>query len=271
MAPSAILVCGFCIFLFHLQSTRGNKQVNCNRLRCGDIDIEFPFGLRGSNQDRRCRYYPIQSFQLSCLDQTQTILTLPGFGNLTVKSIDYETQSIRVNDPAGCLPKRFLHKWNLSDDSPFALNPLIYGTIPFNLTFLRCPSNVTDSSQFPSVPISCLSDKSNYSTIVSWSQPIISSPLLSQQCEVMFRALVPLPVLDTPMLPFWPDLNTDLDLVWTQPNCRDCSLSGQLCGFSKDKTKTPQVRCFARDSTKGMLRLLFFFFPGVQKAKYGGF
>ncbi|KAG4999064.1 hypothetical protein AAZX31_08G022700 [Glycine max] len=254
MAPSAILVCGFCIFLFHLQSTRGNKQVNCNRLRCGDIDIEFPFGLRGSNQDRRCRYYPIQSFQLSCLDQTQTILTLPGFGNLTVKSIDYETQSIRVNDPAGCLPKRFLHKWNLSDDSPFALNPLIYGTIPFNLTFLRCPSNVTDSSQFPSVPISCLSDKSNYSTIVSWSQPIISSPLLSQQCEVMFRALVPLPVLDTPMLPFWPDLNTDLDLVWTQPNCRDCSLSGQLCGFSKDKTKTPQVRCFARDSTKGLSR-----------------
>ncbi|KAG5030042.1 hypothetical protein JHK82_013637 [Glycine max] len=261
MAPSAILLCAFCIFLSNLQSTRGSKQINCNTLRCGDIDIQFPFGLRGSNQDRGCRYYPVQSFQLSCLHGgTQTILTLPGFGNLTVKSIDYESQSIRVNDPDGCLPKRFLQKWSLSvSDSPFVLNPMIYGTIPFNLTFLRCPSNVTDSSQYPLVPISCLSNNSNYSVIASWSQPIMSSPSLSQQCQVMSRALVPLPVLDMPMWPFWPDLNTDLDLVWTEPDCRNCALSGQVCGFSKEKTKTPQVRCFARDSTKGLSR----------SAKYG--
>lgn len=265
MAPSAILLCAFCIFLSNLQSTRGSKQINCNTLRCGDIDIQFPFGLRGSNQDRGCRYYPVQSFQLSCLHGgTQTILTLPGFGNLTVKSIDYESQSIRVNDPDGCLPKRFLQKWSLSvSDSPFVLNPMIYGTIPFNLTFLRCPSNVTDSSQYPLVPISCLSNNSNYSVIASWSQPIMSSPSLSQQCQVMSRALVPLPVLDMPMWPFWPDLNTDLDLVWTEPDCRNCALSGQVCGFSKEKTKTPQVRCFARDSTKGMFvcaRVFFFLF-----------
>ncbi|TKY60721.1 putative RING-H2 finger protein ATL21A [Spatholobus suberectus] len=247
MAPSAIL-CALCLFLVHLQTTRGNKQVTCNSLRCGGIDIQFPFGLKGSNQDSRCWYYPTPYFQLSCINRTRTILNLPRFGDLIVNSIDYESQSIQVNDPDGCLPKRFLHKWNLSG-SPFMLNPLIYGTSPYNLTFLRCPSNVTDSSQFPLVPISCLSDNNNYSVIVSWSQPIVSSPM-SQRCEVMSWAYVPLPRLDMPMWPFWPDLNTDLELVWTEPNCRDCALSGELCGFSK----RIQVGCFPRNSRKGLSR-----------------
>ncbi|CAJ1937260.1 unnamed protein product [Sphenostylis stenocarpa] len=259
MATSAIL-CAFCLFLFHLQSTRGdnNKQNNCNTLRCGDIEIQFPFGLKESNQDRSCRYFPIPTFQLSCINQTKTIVNLPGFGNLTVKNIDYASQSIRVNDPDGCLPKRFLHGWNLSD-SPFFLNPLIYGSSPFNLTFMRCPSNVTDSSRYPLMPISCLSDNRNYSVIASWSQPIVSSTTMSEQCQVMSQALVPLPVLDMPMWPFWPDLNSDLELVWTEPRCSDCALSGQACGFTNQKNKSLRVGCFPRDSSKGLSR----------SAKYG--
>ncbi|XP_027342764.1 putative RING-H2 finger protein ATL21A [Abrus precatorius] len=256
MAPSTILYV-FCILLFHLQITRG-KQVNCNSLSCGDIDIQFPFGLKGSNQDRSCSYYPAPTFHLSCINRTQTILTLPYFGDLLVKSIDYESQSIRVNDPNGCLPKRFLHKWNLSG-SPFKLNPALYGTTPYNLTFRRCPSNVTDSPQLPLVPISCLSNSNNSSVIVSWSQPIVSSPMVSQWCEVISWAYVPLPTLDIPMWPFWPDLNDDLQLVWAQPRCKECALSGQLCGFSKDNSL--QVACYpsSRSSSKGLSR----------SAKYG--
>ncbi|XP_020224560.1 putative RING-H2 finger protein ATL21A [Cajanus cajan] len=249
MAPSA-MVCALCLFLFHLQTTRANKAVTCNSLRCGDVDIQFPFGLKGSSQSPRCWYYPNPTFQLSCLNATKTILTLPRFGNLIVNSIDYETQTIRVNDPNGCLPKRFLQKWNLSD-SPFILNPMIYGTNPYNLTFLRCPSNVTDSSQFPLLPISCLSDNRNYSVVVSWSPPVVSSPMMSQRCELLTRALVPIPMMDMPMWPFWPDLNIDLQLVWTQPReCRDCAVTAQRCGFSK----TLQLACFPRDSNKGLSR-----------------
>ncbi|KAK7358520.1 hypothetical protein VNO77_00452 [Canavalia gladiata] len=257
MPPSTIL-CVFCIFFFHLQTTRG-KQVNCNTFTCGDIDIQFPFGLQGSNQDRRCSYYPSPTFQLSCQNRTQTILTLPNFGDLLVKSIDYESQSIRVNDPNGCLPKRFLtlNNWNLSG-SPFKLNPIIYGTIPYNLTFFRCSSNVTDSFQLPLMPISCLSNGSNnFSVIASWSRPIVSSPLMYQWCEVISWANVPLPRLDMPMWPLWPDLNNDLELVWAQPNCRDCALSGQLCGFSKDNGL--QLGCFPGSSRQGLSR----------SAKYG--
>lgn len=257
MAPSPIIIlCAFCLLFFHLQTTRG-KQVTCNTLRCGNIDIQFPFGLKGSNQDLRCSYYPIPTFQLSCINGSQTILTLPRFGDLLVKRIDYESQSIQVNDPSRCLPKRFLHKWNLSD-STFMLNPVIYGTSFFNLTFLRCPSNVTDATQFPLVPVSCLSENKNYSVIVSWTPPIVSSPMMPQRCEVMSRALVPVPVMDMPMWPYWPDLNTDLNLVWSEPTkCRECSVSGQLCGFTK--TESLQLGCFPKNSRKGKFHYMQFY------------
>ncbi|XP_047152561.1 RING-H2 finger protein ATL20-like [Vigna umbellata] len=258
MATSPML-CAFCLLLFHLQTARGNtnQHPNCNTLRCGHLDILFPFGLKQSNQDPRCSYFPVPSFQLSCINRTQPVIDVPGFGNLVVKNIDYDSQSILVNDPNGCLPKRFLHGWNLSG-SPFILNPRIYGSSPFNLTFVRCPSNVQDSSQFPLMPISCLSDDRN-SVIASWSQPIVSSTVMPELCQVMSHALVPIPVLDMPMWPFWSDLNTDLELVWTEPRCSDCALSGQVCGFSDKKNQSLRVGCFPRDSGKGLSR----------SAKYG--
>ncbi|KAL2342673.1 hypothetical protein Fmac_003958 [Flemingia macrophylla] len=225
--------------------------------KCNGGVLQFNDVASSNQNNRRCWYHPIPAFQLSCLNDTKAILTLPRFGKLVVKSIDYESQSIRVNDPNGCLPKRFLQKWNLSDWG-FILNPAIYGTSPYNLTFLRCPSNVTDSSQFPLVPVSCLSDSTNYSVIVAWSPPIVSSPMMSERCEVMTRALVPLPIMDMPMWPFWPDLKTDLQLLWTRPiKCRDCAISGQRCGFSQ--TQTLQLACFPGNSKKGLSR----------SAKYG--
>ncbi|KAL9330019.1 hypothetical protein ACSQ67_005022 [Phaseolus vulgaris] len=261
MATSAIF-CAFCLLLFHLQTTRGNnnqqQQPDCKSLRCGNLDIQFPFGLKHSNQDPRCRYFPVPTFQLSCINRTQTVIELPGFGNLVVKNIDYDSQSIQVNDPNGCLPKRFLHPWNLSD-SPFTLNPLIYGPSPLNLTFTRCPSNVTASPRFPLLPVSCLSDNPNYSVIASLSPPIDSSTVMSERCRVMAHALVPFPVFDLSKWAFWSDLNTDLELVWTEPRCSDCALTGQLCGFSSQSNRSLRVGCFPRDSGKGLSR----------SAKYG--
>lgn len=245
----------FCILfifnLLHLQVTT-SKHIICNTISCGDIDIKFPFGLKGSDQDHNCYYYPTPTFQLSCNNLSHTILTLPNSsGDLIIKRINYEDQTIQVNDPEGCLPKRFLlHNLNLSG-SPFNFDPTIYGN--YNLTFLRCPSNLTKSS--PLAPISCLSDQrgntnvnsSSSSVIVSWSRPIVSSPL-SQTCEVISSAVVPLPKLDMPMWPFWPDLNADVGLVWTEPRCGNCAISGQVCGFSKDNSL--QVRCSSGPQTK---------------------
>lgn len=250
-----ILVFHVFIIISLLQSSKG-KQIICNTLSCGDIDIAFPFSLKESNQDPRCSYYPNSTFQLSCNNQGQTILNLPNTDNLIIKNIDYMSQTIHVNDPKGCLPKRYLdNNFNLSD-SAFKLNPQGYST--YNLTFLRCPSNVTES-QLPLAPIYCLRDKehSNSSSspvIVSWAAPIMSTTELSQTCEVISTALVPLPWMDIPMWPYWPNLDRDVELVWTKPRCGDCLLDGQVCGFSEDENNSLQVECFPSPSNQGLSR-----------------
>ncbi|KAK7251429.1 hypothetical protein RIF29_34619 [Crotalaria pallida] len=251
MASMSFFSLFFILNLFLLKITT-SKQIICDTISCGDIDIKFPFGLKEANQDPSCYYYHTPTFQLSCNNLSQTILTLPhtsSGGDLIIKSINYEDQSIQVNDPNGCLPNRFLHNLSLSG-SPFNFDPTIYGT--YNLIFLNCPNNLIKS--FPVEPISCLSDEkgnksvgNSSSVIVSWSRPIVSAPL-SQRCEVISSAVVPLPKLDMPMWPFWPDLNTDVGLVWTEPGCGNCAIDGNVCGFSDDKSL--RVSCFPGPHTK---------------------
>ncbi|KAK2385239.1 putative RING-H2 finger protein ATL21A [Trifolium repens] len=252
------------IIIFQLQTSKA-KQIICKTLSCGDIDIAFPFILKeaNQNQDPLCSYFPNPTFQLSCNNQSQTILNLPKTQNLIIKNINYKTQTIQVTDPKGCLPKRYLdNNFNLSG-SPFKLNPEIYNTNGDNLTFIRCPSNVTtySSTQFPLTPISCLSneeERSNFSSssvIVSWVPTELVETTLSHMCEVISTALVPLPWMDMTMWPSWPDLNSDVELVWNEPRCGNCAVHDQVCGFSEDH----QVQCFPNTSNQGLL----------QSAKFG--
>ncbi|WJX48123.1 RING-type E3 ubiquitin transferase [Trifolium repens] len=230
------------------------------------MDIAFPFDLIDADQYPRCSYFPNPFFQLSCNSQNQTILNLPETNNLIIKNIDYKTQTIKVNDPKGCLAKRYLDdNFDLSD-SPFKLNPEIYN---LNLTFLRCPSNITtvsssSSFQFPLTPISCLSNDEKYSNlssssiVVLWAPPLANTTLI-QMCEVISTAFVPLPWKDVNMWPFWRDINSDVELVWTDPRCGGCALNGQVCGFSEDFKNNLQVQCFDNSSNEGLSR----------SAKYG--
>ena len=258
--------CLFFIYVFYDLKTTRSKRV-CDIVSCGEIEnIQFPFGLKEANRDPRCSYYPNPSFQLSCNNLGQTILSLPNSGDLVVKSIDYEEQTIQVNDPDGCLPKRFLSKtWNLSG-SPFVLNSAVYEYS--NLTFLSCPSNWTKSSGLPT--ISCLSDapsignsNSSSSVIVTWSRPLGSS----SPCDVISTALVPLPSVDMPMWPFWPSLNTDIGLEWTEPRCWECTVSGQVCGFANDKSD--RVGCFSSPSESQGMYAFFPLFLGPAAFLFG--
>jgi hypothetical protein len=258
------------IIIFHLQTSKA-KQIICETLSCGDIDIAFPFGLKEANQDPLCSYFPNPTFQLSCNNQGQTILNLPKTESLIIKNINYKTQTIQVIDPKGCLPKRYLdNNFNLSG-SPFKLNPEIYNTNGDNLTFIRCPSNVTtySSTQFPLTPISCLSNEeersnlSSSSVIVSWVPTEFIDTTLSHTCEVISTALVPLPWMDMTMWPSWPDLNSDVELVWNEPRCGNCAVHDQVCGFSEDQNMV-QVQCFPNTSNQGMFFLFHlscFFIP----------
>ncbi|TKY71035.1 putative RING-H2 finger protein ATL21B [Spatholobus suberectus] len=212
MATLAHLCLPLLMFLLPLRG-----EVLCDHISCGEIDIQFPFGLRGANQ--RCRY---PRFQLSCDNRSRTILSLPGSGDLVVKSINYKAQTVKVNDPEGCLPKRFLHNLSLSLHPPFMFVATVY-----DLTFLRCPSNITDSHPLP--PISCLADSNSSSVIFSWWPRGDTSPW-RDQCEMIASAFVPIPNPDTTTSFFLPDLNNDVELKWNEPACGDCAGRGEVCG-----------------------------------------
>ncbi|KAI4326818.1 hypothetical protein L6164_019348 [Bauhinia variegata] len=233
------------------QSDRATSHEDCNRdsVSCsGDgVAIEFPFGLKGvdnQNQNQSSRGCSYPKFQLSCDKQRQTIVNFPYSGDFAVKYINYEDQTIQVNDPAHCLPKRFLHDNVSLSVSPFQLDRSAYNI--YNLTILRCPSNITRS--YPLV-IPCLNDsRPNYSVIAIWP-PIVPS-VFSESCHVI--SSISYPVSNLAMWPFWPDLTEDIQLTWSEPACGRCAASGQRCGFVKDTGL--RVGCFPRSHTRGLSR-----------------
>lgn len=238
----ACLVCLFVfVFLVEVECGSSNAQAAvCESMSCGKTEIRFPFGLKGGNQSPRCSY---PKFQVWCDNRSRTILTLPNAGDLVVKRINYQNQTIDVNDPGECLPKRFLQNLSQSlsssgSGSPFHMDPAVYSLL--NLTFLRCQSNATE--RYPLSPISCLADPTNssYSVIVTWSR-VISAPL-SDWCDVISSAFVP--ILNMALWPFWPELTSDIELTWTRPDCGDCEAQGEDCGFATDTGL--QVGCFPR-------------------------
>ncbi|XP_047161987.1 putative RING-H2 finger protein ATL21B [Vigna umbellata] len=234
------------LFIMFLLPLRG-EPTTCQTASCGKIKIQFPFGLRQTRMQKessgRCNY---PRFQLFCDNRNRTILSLPGSGDLVVKSINYKSQTVKVNDPEGCLPKRFLHNLSLFLHPPFTFEATVY-----DLTFLRCPSNTTHT--IPSPPISCLESNSSSSVTFSW-WPLSGTPPWSDECEVISSAFVPIPNPDTTSF-FLPDLNKDVVLKWNEPACGDCAGRGQVCGFTDD-TNNLQVGCFfsTRNQNQGLSR-----------------
>ncbi|OIW11116.1 hypothetical protein TanjilG_22923 [Lupinus angustifolius] len=222
-------------------------------MSCGEIDIQFPFSLKGANyKGGRCNY-PDPSFQLSCDNLSRTILTLPHSGNLLVKKINYEEQIIQVNDPNECLPKRFLQNLTFSISIPFIFDVTVYDF--YNLVFVKCPSNITDSISLPS--ISCLQETNSSFLYYSFFRSYVNvsdSSSLFYGCEVISASVVvPFPNMLT--WPIWPNLNSDIELIWDRPICGDCAARSQLCGFVD--ASTSQVGCISDPNhTTGLSRSL---------------
>ncbi|KAA3457038.1 RING-H2 finger protein ATL22 [Gossypium australe] len=135
----------FVVFSFIFPSVQSSTSTEICPVFCGDKLIRLPFRL--SNQPDRCGY---PRFNLTCKNQTKTILTLPFFGELIVENIDYLYQSIWINDPDYCIPRRFFKGLNLSG-TPFEAQDLE------SYVFLNW-SNGAIPKQLPQVRyISCLS------------------------------------------------------------------------------------------------------------------
>ncbi|KAL6986410.1 RING-type E3 ubiquitin transferase [Sarracenia purpurea var. burkii] len=197
---------------------------NCSPSTCGDDgpEIRFPFRLK-TQQSYHCGY---PGFDLSCDNQSQTILTLPHAGDFVVNHIDYVSQWVFINDPDFCLPKRILN-FTLSG-SPFAI------AYSRNFTFLNCSSaHWSESMMYRSVPIYCLSTNRNF-TIVA-----ISAHYVPSSCRKISTVSVPIRSFYQYEMPM--DLTDDLQLTWSVPNCGSCEVAGGTCGFEGDLT---EIGCF---------------------------
>ncbi|XP_027933154.1 putative RING-H2 finger protein ATL21A [Vigna unguiculata] len=197
---------------------------------CSDnnILIRFPFQIQGL-QHPYCGY---PGFQLTCSNDSKTVITLPYMGKFFVRNINYLRQEMQVYDPDDCLPKRLL-SLNLSA-SPFIVTSLR------NYTLFSCPTPHT-GSQF--IPIDCLSNSTSF---VSAIPSLNFTTSLPDSCHVLKKLSFPVAYQQN----FSDDLlSGDLLLTWSSPDCRYCESQQALCGFQS--INSDQVSCFFDYQTGG--------------------
>ncbi|KAK6804656.1 hypothetical protein RDI58_002440 [Solanum bulbocastanum] len=226
----------FFVSFLLFSSVYGNHDCPLDSI-CGNnrFDIRFPFGL-----EEPCTYNP--GFNVKCNNQGRTIISLPGAGDFYVRDINYLTQQIQLYDQFDCLPKR-LSNFQLHSSSVF--KPVYYR----NYTFLSCSTDLV-MPRFS--VIGCMSN-STISTLAT------SSTSIASQMKTLYNCIVDntmsIPVSWTPLYEavFSNDLNNDLVLTWDEPNCQECEVEGELCGFKN--VTTGEIQCFdvpGTGNTKGV-------------------
>ncbi|XP_062074559.1 RING-H2 finger protein ATL20-like [Humulus lupulus] len=245
MAAYGVFSFFFVVYFFRSHVAAANIKYcgveNCNPLRPGP-KVHFPFWLRNSSQTRRCSYRT--EFDLSCNEQRQTILRL-GSGEFTVQQIDYEGQSIFINDPAGCLPKRFMNReFDNFSATPFTINRME------NYTFFNCSKDFMAIAEWLN-RIDCLSGQNREFAVVAVPtedlqyyrhdraptldspspSPSPSSSSPSPTCSVITTAMVPRSFNPFSRFDRFSDITGSIQLAWSDPNCRDCVERGGKCGF----------------------------------------
>ncbi|XP_021905977.1 putative RING-H2 finger protein ATL21A [Carica papaya] len=203
----------FYLFLIYFLMFRKTSGKNCNQYFCGSQPVRFPFQLK--NQTTDCGYL---GFDLFCNFNGESILNLPYSGDFIVKSIDYANQTLKINDPNGCITKHFLNSFNLSA-TPF--HPLT--TLP--LTFLNCSSsNISFDPFVESTTVGCLSND-NYTVVVlrSFDYEFASEMNPNMPCEKISTVTAPV------SWSFGSDLSDGVRLIWFEPSCGACEYQGGSC------------------------------------------
>lgn len=198
---------------------------DCPFSLCGNNSflIRFPFQL--GEQYPFCGY---PGFNLSCTNDSKTILKLPYSEEFYVRSINYLTQQIQLYDPDDCLPKRLL-SLNFSN-SPFI------ASFSRDYTFLGCSSQ-NIGSQF--IPIDCLSNSTYFVSAI----PSVKFVNSLSGCSVIKNLSVPIARPERFHENLRDDLSADLQLTWDKPDCSYCESHQLMCGF--ESINSNQVVCFS--------------------------
>ncbi|KAI7741820.1 hypothetical protein M8C21_003253 [Ambrosia artemisiifolia] len=218
---------------------------DCPTSYCGQsfTEVRFPFRLI-NQQPENCGY---AGFDLRCGYPNTLLINLPGSGEFSVRSISYHSPAIRVNDRLNCLPAR-LQKLDLSN-SPFSPSNFQ------NFTLLSCPSDAKILSSYK--PIACLSN-SSFSVFATDSESFVTLMTSNATgCVIADRLRVP---VDRPYDDgLTSQLDKDITLTWSKPDCAKCERLGDSCGYANSNTK--KTKCFsnlAAPKPSGIFRIIAF-------------
>ncbi|CAL5187677.1 unnamed protein product [Lathyrus oleraceus] len=161
----------FLVFIFQ-------TSVTCNDI--AGANIHYPFTT-------------LSGFDLFRKDNITTI-HFPSYGDLTVKSISYDSRRIDLLDPKNCVPRVFL---NLN----LTLTPFQYYYVLQNYTYLNCSTTLLHTTNFIEVP--CLSDSNSHVYTVD---PKVSIP---SSCKRVKTVAIPFKYS-----PYISDNSLGLRLTW---------------------------------------------------------
>ncbi|KAL2237958.1 UNVERIFIED_CONTAM: hypothetical protein Sindi_0987500 [Sesamum indicum] len=144
-----------CIVLLTTTSAATN---NCTSAKCSlfSPDIRFPFRIQG-RQPPQCG---VPHFNLFCRQNT-TMIHIPSYGDLVVKSISYDARRLSLLDPKTCVYQVFLNL-NLS------LTPFSYYYAVKQYKYINCSAQLVGSLE----RVPCLSGSNHHVYIVESSFPV---------------------------------------------------------------------------------------------------
>jgi hypothetical protein len=243
-----------------------NSSPSCPFRSCGNVSIVYPFWLRNeTTSDQHYCGYP--GFGLTCLNDEETVLALPGDHRYYVKAIDYSDYTLTLVD--------FDARHATNQSCPRARHNVTLGELPlkFSLLDLNLSFYFNCTTYPPLVPyIECLGFDARRSYVFvegnetegfDWSENCEDKVVVAvTKAEINIGNLIS---------GFVSEMNDGFVLDWGKAkDCSTCESSGGLCGYN-DTAK--EFLCFCIDgstrsnSCKGMLSSSFYFLCHVFNFK----
>ncbi|WCJ41395.1 PR5-like receptor kinase [Euphorbia peplus] len=226
----------FLLFISFNNSVDGLYTNECNSSKCGSNGplVRFPFRIQGK-QPHHCGY-PGHWFVLSCSENNDTVLQLTPSWKLSIRKIDYKSQVISTYDSDGCLARRLLN-FNLSV-SPFQFNDR--HTYEFSL--FNCSYSAEDNNRIP-----CLSSLQYVVYGLHSDVSMGELPNMLSCTKIHDISRIPYSYLY--------QQQNNLELSWSDPNCRSCERKGKYCGLQSNSSGS-KTQCYAMLKPASSMKLI---------------
>ncbi|XP_021760307.1 putative RING-H2 finger protein ATL21A [Chenopodium quinoa] len=192
--------------------------------------IRFPFHL-DEQKNENCSY---PGFNLHCTDRGHPAITLPHSGEFLVRNIRYDAQTMLIDDPDSCLPRRLLQGFDPSG-SPFQADFYV------NYTFLSCPRSFANAHF---AVIDCLSNLTR--SVIATSLNDLTDDV-SRSCQII--KTLPVPASLSADGGFTSNLSEDVWISWHVSDCLACEERGDVCGYQSNDNQ--QIGCFKSLNNSG--------------------